>query len=195
MPSGATRGRRSVFTSGGACALLLTLAGAPALLLAGCGSSVTTRPAVCELKAQKAIARDLAIGVNAVDYRRSVGSNGMPQCQFTAVAAGHKVHVLVNDDNGPQPYFRLLRTVDEASQIFGPKPRGFQPPQGVSGLGPFASWFPTRDQLMATNKVDLVTVTVTWAGAKRDAEVAVAHAAIASYLAHPHGHGNADDYP
>jgi hypothetical protein len=166
------------------------------VLLAGCGSgSAGTRPAACELKAQRAIASDLRVGRNGIDYAKSVGGNGMPQCKFTARVADHTVVLLVNDDHGPQPYFRLLRTVDEATQIFGPPPPGFRPPQGVSGLGPFASWFPTRDQLMATNKVDLVTVTVTWPGSSRNAEVAVAHAAIAPYLAHPHGHGNANDYP
>ncbi len=175
-----------------ACGLLVTLA---ALLLAGCGSSGRTRPAVCPLKAQRAIAGDLGMSAGSIKYARSMGSNGMPQCEFTARDAGHKVRVLVNDDDGPQAYFRLLRTVVEATQVFGPPPPGFHAPEGVSGLGPYASWFPTRGQLMATNKVDLITVTVTWPGAKRDPEVAVARAAIVPYLAGPHGRGNANDYP
>jgi hypothetical protein len=60
----------------------------------------------------------------------------MPQCAFRARATGRTVVVTVNVDNGPQPYFRLLRTVNEAAQIFGVPPPGFQPPQGLSGLGP-----------------------------------------------------------
>jgi hypothetical protein len=165
------------------------------LLLAGCGSSGRTRPAVCRLKAQQAVARDLGIGAGAIAYARSVGSNGMPQCAFTARAAGHRVLVMVNVDNGPQAYFRLLRTVDEATQVFGPPPPGFKPPQGLSGLGPFASWFPTRNQLMATNDADLMTVTVTWPGARRNAEVGVARAAVVPYLVRPHGHLDTTDYP
>ena len=167
------------------------------LLLAGCGSSGRPRPVICKLKGQQAIGRNLGIGTGAIDYAGSVGSNGMPQCTFTARAAGHghRVLVTVNVDNGPQAYFRLLRTVDEASQVFGPPPPGFHAPETVAGLGPFASWFPTRDQLMATNNVDLVTVSVTWPGAGRNAEVGVAHAVIVPYLAHPHGHGNTNDYP
>ena len=102
---------------------------------------------------------------------------------------------MVNVDDGPSAYFRLLRTVDEATQIFGPPPPGFHAPEGLSGLGPFASWFPSLHQLMATNRVDLLTVAVTWPGASRDSEVAVARAAAVPYLAHPHGRGNAIDYP
>jgi hypothetical protein len=182
-------------TAAGSTAAAAIAAVAAVCLLAGCGNSARARPPVCMLKAQQAIARDLSIGASAIAYLKSVGSNGMPQCAFTARAAGHRALVMVNVDNGPQAYFRLLRTVDEATQIFGPPPPGFQAPQTVSGLGPFASWFPTRNQLMATNDVDLLTVTVTWPGARRNAEVRIARAAIVPYLAHKHGHGNTSDYP
>jgi hypothetical protein len=104
------------------------------------------------------------------------------------------VQVIVNVDDGPSAYFRLLRTVNEATQIFGQPPPGFQPPRWVSGLGPFASWFPNRSQLMATDDVDLVTATVTWPGATTCKEIAVAHAAVAPYLVH-HRPGAAKDYP
>jgi hypothetical protein len=167
----------------------------PAAVLAGCGSSKPTRPKVCELKAQRAIAADLGLSSGDIGYARSVGTNGMPQCTFTAHTRGRKVVVLVNVDNGPQPYFRLLRTVDEASQLFGPPPPGFHAPVGLSGLGPFASWFVNNHQLMATNKVVLVTVTVTWSGAARETEIKVARAAVTPYLANPHGRGKAEDFP
>jgi hypothetical protein len=166
-----------------------------ALLLSACGGSISARPVVCKLKAQQGIARDLSISSSSIAYARSIGTNGMPQCQFTARTAGHKVGVLVNVDNGPQAYFRLLRTVDEASQLFGPPPPGFHAPVGLSGLGPFASWFVNNHQLMATNKVELVTVSVRWPGAGRNMEVRVARAAVIPYLANPHGRGNANDYP
>lgn len=175
-------------------AVVALLIAAP--LLAGCGaSSVPARPAACSLTAQQAIARNLGIGTHTIGYAGSVGNNGMPQCAFTARAAGHRVLVTVNDDDGPQAYFRLLRTVSEATQIFGVPPPGFHPPQGLSGIGPFASWFPNTHQLMATNNADLVTVTVTWPGAGRNAEVGVARAAVVPYLKRRHGHVNANDYP
>ena len=132
-------------------ALLALLVSAP--LLAGCGSAGSARPVVCKLKAQRAIAHDLGISTGTVGYAKSVGNNDMPQCAFTARPGGHRVRVMVNVDSGPQAYFRLLRTVNEASQIFGVPPPGFHPPQGLSGLGPFASWFPATDRLMATNNV------------------------------------------
>lgn len=173
---------------------MLAPAGA-ALLLAGCGSSHRPRPKACKLKAQVRIARDLHVGTSAIDYAKSVGGNAMPQCAFTTRVGGHRVMVLVNIDNGPQVYFRLLRTVAEASQIFGPPPPGFHAPEGVSGLGPMASWFPNRQQLMATNRLDLLTVTVTWPGATREMKVNVARAAVLPYMPNPHHLGNANDYP
>lgn len=167
-----------------------------AALLAGCGgSSAPPRPGICILKAQEAIAHDLHISSNTLHFAKSVGGNGMPQCSFSTRAAGHRAVITINVDNGPSAYFRLLRTVDEATQIFGPPPPGFHAPESVSGLGPFASWFPNNHQLMATNDVDLLTVTVTWPGARRNAEVGVAHAAIRPYLARKHGHGSTNDYP
>jgi hypothetical protein len=166
------------------------------LFLSGCGGkSDPPRPAICLLKAQQAVARDLGVSSDAIHFGRSVGSNGMPQCAFSVRLAGHRTVVLINVDNGPSAYFRLLRTVDEATQVFGPPPPGFHPPQTVAGLGPFASWFPNNHQLMATNDVDLLTVTIAWPGATRNAEVKVARAAIVPYLAHKHGHGSTNDYP
>jgi hypothetical protein len=167
-----------------------------AMLIAGCGgSSDPPRPAICILKAQQAVAHDLKVSSSAIRFAKSVGSNGMPQCAFSMRAAGHRALVTVNVDNGPSAYFRLLRTVDEATQVFGPPPPGFHAPETVAGLGPFASWFPNNHQLMATNDVDLLTVTISWPGATRNAEVKVAHAAIVPYLARKHGHGSTNDYP
>jgi hypothetical protein len=153
------------------------------------------RPAVCKLKAQQAIARDLGVPLGAVAYSKSVGDNDMPQCVFTARANSRRVVVGINVDNGPQAYFRLLRTVAEAAQIFGVPPPGFRPPQGLSGLGPFASWFPNRDQLMATNDVLLLTVSVTWPESGRDEEVGLARAAVVPYLVRPRGRVDTNDYP
>jgi hypothetical protein len=167
-----------------------------ALVVDACGGgSSPARPAVCKLKAQRAIARDLGVSSRTVGYARSVANNGMPQCSFRVRAAGRTVVVTVNVDNGPQPYFRLLRTVDEATQIFGIPPPGFHAPEGLSGLGPFASWFPNEDHLMATNYRLLLTVTVAWPGAGRDAEVALARAAVVPYLVRPHGPLNDRTFP
>jgi hypothetical protein len=164
-----------------------------ALLLAGCGGS--GRPAVCKPAAQRAIAGDLGIRGGGVAYAGSSGNNDMPQCAFTARAGGRKIVVTINADNGPQAYFRLLRTVVEASQIFGAPPPGWHPPQGLSGLGPYASWFPNSQQLMATNDVLLLTVTIAWPGAGSNQEIKLARAAVVPYLVRPHGHVSTNDYP
>jgi hypothetical protein len=167
-----------------------------ALLLAGCGgSSAGARPAVCKSAAQQAVARDLGVRPASVSYARSTGNNGMPQCAFATHATGRRIAVTVNVDNGPQAYFRLTRAVSEATQIFGPPPPGFQPPQQVAGLGPAASWFPPSHQLLATNDVVLVTATVSWPQAKRNAQVRLARVAIEPYLVRPSGPVNTTDYP
>jgi len=170
---------------------------AVALLLACCASSSDRpRPAVCKLKAQQAIARDLKLSLSAVAFAKTQAGDLMPQCTFTARADGHTATVTVNVDHGPQAYFRLLRTVGEASQIFGVPPPGWQPPQGLLGLGPFASWFPTRHDLMATNDADLLTVGISWPGSTRNQDVSLARAAVVPYLTRPpRGQVNTTDYP
>jgi hypothetical protein len=166
------------------------------LLVAACGGgSSSARPAACKTRAQQAIARDLGTSFGAVTYVRSLGNNDMPQCAFTTRVAGRTVATTVNVDDGPQPYFRLLRTVVEASQIFGVPPPGFHAPQGLSGLGPYASWFPNNDRLMATNDRLLLSVTVRWPDGGRNEEVRLARAAIVPYLMRPHGPLNTNDYP
>jgi len=116
-----------------------------------------------------------------ITIARSVGGNGMPQC--TLRPRGHgRPSVMVNVDNGPQAAWRLMRTVVEASQIFGVPPPGWAPPIGLNGLGPYASWFPELDALMATNRVDLVTVNINWPRAPRKAKIALARRIVVPYL-------------
>src|ERR1700749_3761912 len=110
------------------------------VLLSACSGSLRTESqprrqhavrktaAVCAPKAEVDIARALDVG--NVTARRSVGSNGMPQCTFTARKA-EPVSVVVNVDDGPQVEFRLERTVAEATQLFGPPPPGWHAPIGL----------------------------------------------------------------
>jgi hypothetical protein len=105
----------------------------------------------------------------------------MPQCTFSA--HGHRaLSVTVNVDNGPQADWRLMRTVVEASQIFGVPPPGWKPPIGLNGLGAYASWFPELNALMAANHVDLLTVTVDWRRASRPAMIALARRIVVPFL-------------
>jgi hypothetical protein len=158
------------------------------LLLSGCSGSLRAEPpktaskahAVCAPQTQAAIRR--ALNAGSVSIRRSVGTNGMPQCAFTAHVKHGRVSVLVNLDDGPQVPFRIERTVVEATQLFGPPPPGWKAPVGLLGLGAYASWFPNEDELMASNNVDLLTVSVTWPHEPRAGMIRLARAAIAPYM-------------
>ncbi|MGH2842154.1 MAG: hypothetical protein ACRDKL_01015 [Solirubrobacteraceae bacterium] len=170
------------------------------LVLCGCGTSghasgkhgvqAGTSHALCQPAALAAIARQLHVSRSRIATTKQLASNGMPQCTFSD---GHGAHatasVVVNVDDGPQVEFRMDRTVEEASQIFGAPPPGWRAPIGLRGLGPYASWFQARDALMATNGTDLLTVTVNWPRARQAAMIALARDAIEPYmkLGHPPG--------
>jgi hypothetical protein len=147
---------------------------------------------VCMLRARTAVARDLGVRPGAVKISLALGSNGQPQCMYVAhPTAGHgpltKATVSVNVDNAPQATWRLMRTVVEASQIFGVPPPGWKPPIGEEHLGPYASWFPELTALMATNGVDLLDATVIWRHANRAQRIALARGAITPYQRDHHG--------
>ena len=144
---------------------------------------------VCLRAARVVIARTLAVKVSAVNKRQRVGSNGMPQCNYlvqrahTSSGPHTRAVVVVNVDNGAQAAWRLMRKVVEADQIFGVPPPGWKPPIGLNGLGPYASWFPTLDQLMVNNVTRryIFTVSIIWYRAKRAAMINLARTAVVPY--------------
>ena len=90
------------------------------------------------------------------------------------------VRVTVQDNNGPDAYAVMERTVDEAVQIW---PVRFQsPPQHLDGLGLDADWFPEEQHLMTTDAVRLITATVVWPHGSRNQKVKLAVAAARPYL-------------
>ncbi|MGH2861876.1 MAG: hypothetical protein ACRDLT_10290 [Solirubrobacteraceae bacterium] len=153
--------------------------------------STTTAPPtlrVCLAAERRVIASALRVRTATISARQHLASNGMPQCNYL-VARAHrggppaKVVVTVNVDNGPQAGWRLMRKVVEATQIFGPVPKGWKPPAGVQGLGPYASWFPNLDQLMANNigRKYLLTVGVLWRHATAREMISLARTATLPY--------------
>ena len=155
-------------------------------------STTTTTPPpsyqVCLPSTRRLIARRLGVAVASISYRQVLASNGMPQCNFVIPRARRggpagKVVLTVNADNGPQAHWRLMRKVVEASQIFGPTPPGFRPPRQVKGLGPYASWFPALNQLMAINLRGryLLTVGVIWHHTTAPERIAITRAVITIY--------------
>ncbi len=168
----------------GRVALVAVVAGCACLPAAGRAATLVCRPA-----ATVRIAHQLDISPRTVAASPEQGSNGMPQCEFrVARARGGGPHtrltVTVNQDDGPQASWRLMRTVVEASQRWGGKaPSGWHPPIGISGLGPYASWFPELDALMATNRdrSTLLKVSIVWPRARRIEMLGLARAAIVPY--------------
>jgi hypothetical protein len=172
---------------------------AAAVLLTGCGSSsrrVAKRgpPAVCAPAARTATASSLSVAPGTIAASTSTGNNGSPQCTFKAqTAAGARVRLVANVNSGPQPYFILERTAIEASQQFGTG--GFSNAAvPVSGLGIDAYWFAGTTQLMSTDGVRLITVTVSWHGVTQRQRRALATAVSRTYL-RARKHGQANGFP
>jgi len=131
--------------------------------------------------AQMAVLKAEHLSPHALSTRAEKAGSGYPQCVFTLrMRGGRVVRVTVQDDNGPDAYAVLERTVDEAVQIW---PVRFQhPPQHIGGLGIDADWFPEEQHLMTTDAVHLITATVAWPRGSRNQKVALAVAAARPYL-------------
>lgn len=128
------------------------------------------------------MARFLKVAPQSVILAASTGNNAMPQCSFSTRAAGRqRVEVTANDDTGPQPYFVLERTAIEASQQFTPG-RLVAAPQAVTRLGLEADWFPAEQQLMATDGIRLITVSVNWRATTQVRKRTLAEALTRPYL-------------
>jgi hypothetical protein len=112
----------------------------------------------------------------------SIGSQGMPQCEFTAkLAPANIVKVTATIDTAPQAYFRLERTVVEASQSFS-SASVIAAPVSVSGLGIDAAWFPDGAKLMTTDGARLITVAVSSPASDHTGGRALAESVARAYL-------------
>jgi hypothetical protein len=188
---GSQRWLRSLVAAG-ASLVVLTLA-------AACGSSATktttatatakraaVHPAAstgpCRPSVLDVTARFLHVSPAGVTTAVGTGNDGNPQCTYTTrVRGGRRVSLNADVYSGPQAYFVLERTIEEAAQPFGPT-RLSPAPQAVNGVGLVASWFPNRDQLMSTDGLKIITITVAWPGASVGREIAVASAISRPYL-------------
>jgi hypothetical protein len=143
---------------------------------------------VCTVKARDALAQFLTVSPGSIATETSTGNNSMPQCSLTVRAArGRRVQVLANVDDSPSPYFRLERTIVEASEgSFGAK-RLSAPPVAVPRFGLEASWFPAAQWLMATDGTRLITASIGWNGVTQARKIALAKAVTITYLKTPHG--------
>ncbi|HUA44933.1 MAG TPA: hypothetical protein VMA77_06890 [Solirubrobacteraceae bacterium] len=168
-------------------------------LAAACGSSATTTTTAaatakraaarhaastgpCRQSVLDVAARSLHVPPTSITTAVGTGNDGNPQCTYTTrVGGGKRVSLNADVYSGPQPYFVLERTIEEAAQPFGPK-RLSPAPEAVNGVGLVASWFPNRNQLMSTDGLKIVTITVAWPGATVGREIAVASEISRPYL-------------
>ncbi len=84
--------------------------------LAGCGGQTSKRTSTaagleppCRTRSRALVAREVGARAGAVSAVAGVASNSYPQCAYSSGA----VRIVVNVDNGPQPYFVLERTAIE----------------------------------------------------------------------------------
>jgi hypothetical protein len=163
-------------------------------VLTGCGGGAphkqttpttasTKAPASpCAARSRDAVAQFLALPPADVSTTAGTGNNGMPQCTFAArPAKASAVSATANVDNGPQPYFILERTAVETSQLWGPK-RFVPAPTAIDNLGIEADWFPNLSQLMSTDGLRLITVTMQWPGTPLARRIGLAEALSRTYL-------------
>ena len=160
-------------------------------------TQTTTTPVapqnVCLAKARRAVARGLGVTQAKVTVAVGEGRNGMPQCTYVVTRPRLKsiphtrVHLVVNVDSAPQASWRLMRTVVEAGQLFGPAPPGWHAPVGLYGLGQYASWFISLHTLMCVNhtRTKLLSVNVTWRRADRGQMIKLARATVEPYIHAP----------
>lgn len=151
-------------------------------------TSTTPTLQVCIGAELRKLARVLKVRAATIQEREFLATNGMPQCNFVIAHARRggpagKVVITANIDDGPQAHWRLMRKVVEATQIFGPTPKGFRPPRQVAGLGPYASWFPALDQMMANNLGAryIITTGVIWHHSTPAEKIAITRAVTLTY--------------
>ena len=105
----------------------LAIAGilAGSFAIAGCGGGASHQrraakatahqaPTLCSVATRALLARAAGVAPGAVQTGTGTSNEGAPQCMFRA--PGLKVTAII--DSGPQPYFRLERTVVEEAQQF-----------------------------------------------------------------------------
>lgn len=161
-----------------------------ALAAAGCGSGKRRAPnagaptrasaAACSASAKRAMATFAGRRpISAVAYSAPDGSHG---CRLRAAATDTaSIVVVVQVDTLPQPLARLDRLAVETTQnALWSHSRAV--PRAIANLGQAAWWIPADSRLLAGGRQRLVSVTVTWRGARPIRRLAVAEALARTYL-------------
>jgi hypothetical protein len=143
---------------------------AVALAVAGCGSTIghhapaakrasaKTLPTPCAAQAQTALAAALHTSRQAISPRPFTPPSGAAACRFKAPG----LDVVATLDSAPQVYYRFERTTVEYYQNVIWAHLGEEAlPIDIHHLGLDADWIPPRRQIITTDGVRLITVTVT----------------------------------
>jgi hypothetical protein len=143
------------------------LAGAAlaAAAIAGCGGSSPratdsfVRPA-CSQRTVAAIAVESGVAARAIAQHSFTQPSGSKACHFSA-GGSHGLSVTVAIDSAPQAHYRLDRQVVEYGQTIIWSHQGSAPyPQYLAHLAMEADWLPVPRELLATDGVRIVDVTV-----------------------------------
>ena len=110
---------------------------------------------MCTANGRAAFAHGVGVSPGSVRERRTVARSGAAECVFSA----RRVVVSVSVSGAPDAYAVLERQAIEQAQIFGAK-RFTPAPVLITGLGADAYWFPAQQQVMTTDGLNLIAVTI-----------------------------------
>jgi hypothetical protein len=137
----------------------------------------------CSARAGDVLARAAAVPADEVVTSGLVAPGGGAGCRYTMVRhPGRALHVIVGLDSAPQAYYRLEREVVEYGQnvIWDHQGEGAYP-RHIPNLGLDADWFRNERQLVTTDGVRLITITVS-GPAQGDARERIAEDLARVYL-------------
>jgi hypothetical protein len=137
------------------------------LALAGCGGSshhartplrtTAALPGPCSPLARTALAHALRVSPSAVTARLFTPPSGVSACRFTA----RGLDIVTTLDSAPQVYYRFERTTVEYAQnvVWAHLGVGAELVD-IPHIGLDADWIPPHHELITTDGVRLITVTV-----------------------------------
>lgn len=136
-----------------------------AAAIAACGGSSPraaagfVRPA-CSQRTVAALAAESGAAAAAIAQRSFTQPSGSEACRFGA-GGPHALSVTVAIDSAPQAHYRLDRQVVEYGQTIIWSHQGSAPyPQYLAHLAMEADWLPVPRELLATDGVRIVDVSV-----------------------------------
>lgn len=161
-----------------ALAALIPAAITLALGAAACGaSSPPAHPAAarllapCARQAVATLARAGALPADAIIASAFTAPGGEASCRFSSRrTSGRSLNVIAELDSAPQAYYRLEREAVEYGQnVIWHSEGAAAYPRDIPHLGLDADWFAAADQLLTTDGVRLITVSVNAAPANAPA--------------------------